>query len=191
MKRLARTPTRRLSLWSWCGFTGAVWLFLTRGWTHSVGSAVDLTIVLVVCNQAGVVSETLRSILAQSFRDFAVLIVDDGSTDTTPAVVQDFISDQVSAGDRRFLYKRINHSGLAHARNYGLSLVQSTWVFLLDGDDLIHPNLLGSSVSVTLKEDGINLVVADLKGFGDFPYVWRIPRFSGRKLLENNVFHVR
>src|SRR6185503_16357321 len=78
--------------------------------------------------------EALRSVFAQTFQDYEVFVVDDGSTDQTAGAVQSF-------GDRVvYLYK--THGGAASARNRGIAAARGKYLAFLDSDDFWEPTFL-------------------------------------------------
>lgn len=108
--------------------------------------------IIVPCyNQAKWVSFTLESILIQSNSDWECIIVDDGSTDNTEAVISKYI-----CMDRRFSYVYKKNGGLSSARNYGLRKAVGEFILFLDSDDLISPNKLEMTFNAFL---GTNLDV--------------------------------
>jgi glycosyltransferase involved in cell wall biosynthesis len=91
------------------------------------------TVVIPTYNRAEALRHTLRSVVDQSFHDFEVVIVDDGSTDNTKAVVEQF-------ADSRIRYFWTNNSGgPATPRNVGVSEATGEWIAFLDSDDLWSP----------------------------------------------------
>lgn len=93
--------------------------------------------VVVPCyNQAQFLAPALQSILAQSFSDWEVLLVDDGSTDQTRSVAAEFT-------DPRIRYLHQENRGLAAARNSGIRAARSEIIALLDSDDVWEPEFLG------------------------------------------------
>ena len=76
--------------------------------------------VVVAYNKAGVLADSIRSVLRQTYRPLEVLVVDDGSTDTTPQVVRSF-------GDR-VRYLRKENGGEGSARNLGIREARAAWV---------------------------------------------------------------
>ena len=93
------------------------------------------SIIIPTYNRAGFIAETLQSVLRQDFVDFEILVVDDGSTDNTAAVVGQF-------ADPRLHYLPKQNAERGAARNYGLARAQGEYVLFLDSDDLFHPNHL-------------------------------------------------
>ncbi|WP_400997727.1 glycosyltransferase family 2 protein [Agromyces sp. GXQ0307] len=101
-----------------------------------------VTVVIPLYNGGTYVGETLRSVLAQSFARFEVIVVDDGSTDDGPDVVRSFESDP------RVRLVTGAHLGVAAARNDGAGRASTGTPYLafLDADDVWHPELLATLV---------------------------------------------
>jgi glycosyltransferase involved in cell wall biosynthesis len=94
-----------------------------------------LSIVLPVFNKEEYVERTIRSICAQTFSAFELIVIDDGSTDRSADLVR-------SVGDSRLIYKRQTNRGVAAARNHGCALARTELVAFIDGDDEWYPNHL-------------------------------------------------
>ena len=94
-----------------------------------------ITVLLPVYNGAPYIEAALRSILAQTYRQFELLIIDDGSDDATPDIVAGF-------DDPRIRMVRQERSGLGAALNRGLSLARHPWIARMDADDIALPNRL-------------------------------------------------
>lgn len=94
------------------------------------------SVIIPTYNRADKLKATLQSVINQSFADFEILVVDDGSVDHTKAVIDAF-------QDRRITYFWIKNSGgPATPRNYGIVKSQSDWVCFLDADDIWYPDKL-------------------------------------------------
>lgn len=94
------------------------------------------TVVVPTCNRAALLREALDSVLTQTFTDFEVIVVDDGSTDETPSVVAGY-------GDRVRSYRQANR-GPGAARNLGAAHAKGDYLAFLDSDDLWFPWTLGT-----------------------------------------------
>jgi glycosyltransferase involved in cell wall biosynthesis len=90
------------------------------------------SVVIPVYNRADVLGRALQSVLAQSFQDFEIVVVDDGSSDDPRAVID-------TIGDARIRYVRQENSGGAAARNRGFDEARGLFVALLDSDDRFLP----------------------------------------------------
>lgn len=94
------------------------------------------SIVIPTFNRAALVERAVKSVLAQSFNDFEVIVVDDGSTDDTKNTLQKFSSDS------RFKYIFQENQKESAARNNGVSVASGDYVCFLDSDDVYYPNHL-------------------------------------------------
>lgn len=91
------------------------------------------SLIIPTYNRASLIGETLKRALDQSFTDYEVIIVDDGSTDNTASVVAPFLSDKVH-------YYTKENAERAAARNFGLQYAKGDYVTFLDSDDWIYTN---------------------------------------------------
>jgi peptidoglycan/xylan/chitin deacetylase (PgdA/CDA1 family)/2-polyprenyl-3-methyl-5-hydroxy-6-metoxy-1,4-benzoquinol methylase len=97
------------------------------------------SIVIPARNAERTLAETLNSLIAQTDADWEAIIVDDGSTDATPVIIDEFASR-----DRRFVGVVGRREGASSARNLGLSHASGKWVLFLDSDDWIAPAFLAA-----------------------------------------------
>ncbi len=107
-----------------------------------------VSVVVPVYNCNCFFSRNIDSLLSQTFRSFEVIIVDDGSTDGTYELAQQYASEH----DNIFAYQQ-QHSFAGAARNYGLSKAKGDYVLFLDGDDYFEPTLLEHSYKRALETD--------------------------------------
>jgi glycosyltransferase involved in cell wall biosynthesis len=98
--------------------------------------APTFTVVIAAYNSARTIAPAIQSVLAQSERDFELIVVDDGSTDDTGDRVRPFLAD------RRVSLVQQENQGVAGARNAGFARASADYVSLLDGDDLWLPTYL-------------------------------------------------
>lgn len=116
-----------------------------------------VSIIMPVYNAAGTLQRSLDSIMAQSFRDFELVFVDDCSSDGTAEIIRRFIAG--SGISCKFLENGRN-GGVASARNRGLDAAEGEYVAWVDADDVIAPDALEKAVGTALK-DGADIVVWD------------------------------
>ena len=88
-------------------------------------------------NRETYIRESIDSVLAQSFTDFELIVVDDGSTDATAAIVESYT-------DRRIRLIRQSNRGVSVARNTGLEAARGQFITFLDSDDLYYPDFLNT-----------------------------------------------
>lgn len=93
------------------------------------------SIVIPLYNKESHIINTLQSVLKQTYTDFEIIIIDDGSTDNSGKMVN-------SINDSRLLYNKIKNSGVSAARNKGISLSSGEIIAFLDADDYWEPNHL-------------------------------------------------
>jgi len=114
--------------------------------------APSVSVVIAAYNAAWCVRKAIDSVLAQTFRDFELLVVDDGSTDRTPQILAEY-------GDGiRIVTKR--NGGLSSARNAGIHASRSEFVAFLDADDWWLPGKLAAQVGLLRARPDIGFVSA-------------------------------
>lgn len=106
-----------------------------------------ISVVIPLYNKEQSITATLQSVLAQTYTDYEVIIVDDGSTDNSLNVVREYISSLPSLQERagvRPLIRLIHqeNAGVSAARNAGILAAQGEYVAFLDADDLWTPDFL-------------------------------------------------
>lgn len=97
----------------------------------------QISIIIPTFNVEKYLSECLDSILNQTFKNFEVICVDDGSTDKTLEILKEYKNL-----DKRIFILQQHHSGAAEARNNGLKLADGKYVQFLDSDDFFEPTML-------------------------------------------------
>ena len=98
-----------------------------------------VAIIVPAYNAARFLTLTLQSVVNQTFQDWSLMVIDDGSKDTTAVISQEWVGR-----DARIQFFRQENTGVAGARNRGLALSDpsSEFVAFLDADDLWHPDFL-------------------------------------------------
>ncbi len=121
-----------------------------------------ISIIIPAYNVAPYIGETLDSVFAQTFTDYEVILVNDGSLDTEELE----LGLEPYAGRLRYFSQ--DNAGASAARNRGLRAAQGKFIAFLDGDDLWLPSYLEEQVRF-LREHDCDLVCADAMIFGDSP----------------------
>lgn len=96
-----------------------------------------ISVIIPVYNREAMLEECVRSLQRQSYGHLEILLIDDGSTDGTPALCR-----RLAEEDSRIRLLRGAHEGVSAARNLGLEAAAGAYLFFLDSDDVIHPLLL-------------------------------------------------
>lgn len=112
-----------------------------------------VSVIIPSYNAEAFISETVDSALAQTYQDLEIIVVDDGSTDNTRRVLQQY-------GDRiRYVYQR--NSGVSMARNTGIAIATGEYIALLDHDDVFLPEKLEEQVKILDADPDVALVYSD------------------------------
>jgi glycosyltransferase involved in cell wall biosynthesis len=93
------------------------------------------SVIIPLFNKEKFIEATLKSVLNQSFIDFEILIIDDGSTDNSAPIIKGFDDARI-----RYFYKE--NSGVSSARNDGIEKAQSNYISFIDADDYWYPDFL-------------------------------------------------
>ncbi len=101
---------------------------------------IRFSVVMPTYNRLGLIEKAIESLLAQTFQDFELIIVDDGSTDGTEDVLRRQYKKEIRSGKIRYFYKE--NGGCCRARNYGLQKAQYEWIAYLDSDNQVYPHFL-------------------------------------------------
>ena len=111
-----------------------------------------VSVLIPVYNAAKTLEETLESIAAQSFADFEVVVVDDGSEDGSGEVLRAWEKQ-----DRRFKVLMEEHRGIVEAPNRGLEECRGEFVARMDADDRMHPERLAKQVAMLEGDGGLSV----------------------------------
>lgn len=146
--------------------------------------AVPWVSVVIPCyQQAGYLPEAVDSVLAQTFSDLEIIIVNDGSPDDTGDVARRLV--QQHAGRKIRLLEKKN-GGLADARNAGLAAAAGAFVLPLDADDKILPALLEKTAAVLQSDPTIDIVYTDVAHFGVVEKTIQAAEYDFKKLCAGN-----
>ncbi len=109
-----------------------------------------VSIIIPTYNRAAQVAEAVASVLAQSFRDFELLVVDDGSRDKTSQALAPF-------GGEITVLRHPRRRGVSAARNRGIAAARGEWLAFLDSDDLWRPEKLAAQMAWLKANPGFHL----------------------------------
>lgn len=138
--------------------------------------------VIVPCyNQGKFLQEALDSVLAQSLQEWELIVVDDGSSDNSAMVAKSY-----AAKDFRIRYVYQENAGPSAARNKGVKLTSAPLIFFLDGDDLIHSELLRCGVAYMKNHTDCTLYYTRAQYFGARAGEFKLNYTSYRDLLVSN-----
>lgn len=147
-----------------------------------------ISVILPVYNVAPWLPDCLRSLEAQTFRDFELILVNDGSTDESPAICEDFCA--------RHDYAQVVHQenqGLSGARNSGIAKATGQYIAFVDSDDVVAPAFL-EKLYYACKKNKADMAICAVEdvnedGSGLTPPVLTLPvqagTFPGKELLRH------
>jgi glycosyltransferase involved in cell wall biosynthesis len=128
------------------GSKHAATLYVTDEHIARARAAVDradvglFSIVMPSWNRREIVGRAIESVLAQSYKNWELIVCDDGSTDGTDEYVRERFGSYIASGKIRYL--RLGHLGVSAARNAGLRAARGRWMAYLDSDNAWHPHYL-------------------------------------------------
>lgn len=99
------------------------------------------SIILPTYNRSICITKTIDSVLNQTYTDFELIIVDDGSIDNTEKLIKDTYSCEISH-NKIIYYKNSTNHGVSNARNIGLKLAKYSWITYIDSDDIYDTKFL-------------------------------------------------
>lgn len=129
------------------------------------------SVVIPTYNRAAFVLKTIQTFLKQTYTDFEIIVVDDGSKDNTEEVVK-------AITDPRFRYYKKENGERGAARNYGLSLARGVYVNFFDSDDTAYPDHLAVAAEVIASKQNPEI----------FNLAYDIKAPDGKLLSEHNHY---
>ncbi len=147
-----------------------------------------ISVITPTYNRARFLPAAVASVLSQTFGDFELIIVDDGSEDNTPDVLKPFFAD------RRVRYVYQENQGQSHARNLALKQATGDFIAFLDSDDVWAPDKLEKQLAVFRANPEVDIVHGDeaiINEQGSVVSLQNMRRYSGRitryLLADNSV----
>lgn len=131
-----------------------------------------VSIILPCYNVEKYIAKSIQSVLDQSYTDFELLVIIDGSPDNSKAIAKSFADSRIT------VYEKPN-GGLSDARNYGLERANGEFVYFMDSDDWIEPYLVEKTIEV-LEKQNLDLVV--------FGYIQDDEDFEGNLIGSKEIY---
>lgn len=107
-----------------------------------------ISVIVPIYNVEKYLERCLNSIRNQTFKNFDVIMIDDGSDDGSSKIAETFAKN-----DERFLFYRVGHSGVSNARNVGLSKADGEYIAFVDSDDFVEPEYLEYLYNAAVNND--------------------------------------
>ncbi|MFY9221885.1 MAG: glycosyltransferase family A protein [Blastocatellia bacterium] len=117
-----------------------------------------ISVIIPVFNGEKYIKEAINSVLEQTFQDFEIIVIDDGSTDKTEEIVKSFPTSKIH-------YEKQVNKGVAAARNGGVELAKNDWIAFLDADDLWVKNKLELQINAFLNNQTLDIILGQVEHF--------------------------
>lgn len=141
----------------------------------------QISIIIPCYNSEVTLENTLKSVIDQDYQDWEVIIVNDGSIDTTEEIALKWVDL-----DTRFRYFSKENEGLGKARNYGIERAKGIYILPLDSDNLIEKDFVVKAIEVLDSKKEIGVVHGHAKYFGEKVGFWKVDEFNLSKILVHN-----
>jgi glycosyltransferase involved in cell wall biosynthesis len=151
----------------------------------------QVSVIIPAYNAASFIEEAVSSVLAQDFRDFELIVVDDGSTDGTGKILESF-------SDARLRVIRQENGGLASARNAGMAIARGEIISFLDADDRWLPSKLSSDLAILDAAAEVGIVVTNFVRFEEggrfladqFTFYPELKVMPSVRMIPDSVFRI-
>ena len=148
-----------------------------------------VSIIVPVYNAAAYIGDTIRQVLAQTLKDWELILVDDRSTDGSAAIIEKAIRDNP---DRRIVYLlREENGGPAKARNDGIMAAAGRYIAFLDADDVWFPEKLERELDFMRRKDAAFVYTSyefgDSEARGTGKIVRALPELTYRRALTRTI----
>lgn len=115
------------------------------------------SVVIPLYNKGSLIKRSIDSVLSQTFQEFEIVVVDDGSKDDSSEYVKEYKDPRV-----KYYYKQ--NGGVSSARNYGIEKAIYDWIVLLDADDELLPNALSTYKKLRIAYPKVNYLASRQDG---------------------------
>lgn len=146
-----------------------------------MNTGIIVSVIVPVYNAAVFLARGIDSILAQNFKSFELILVDDGSSDDSGA-----ICDEYAARDNRVKVIHQQNAGVSAARNAGLMAAQGEWVTFVDSDDLVLDCFLESLVKAVSRDEQVDLAYC---GYGIVESAISLKIYKSATYIGKNQIH--
>ncbi len=143
-----------------------------------------VSIITPVYNGADYIGQAIESVLSQNYKNFELLIVDDGSTDNTKKVVLKYNDDRI-----KYIFKQ--NGGVSSARNHAIIRSRGQYIMPLDADDVMAPHFITLHLQEFDKHPQADLIYCDvllIDADGEPIRIMKKPEYQNRKLLIRDLF---
>lgn len=144
-----------------------------------------VSIIIPVYNMQQFLKETLDSVLASDYPNLEVIVMNDGSTDNSLKIAQEYTSR-----DHRVKAYTQPNAGVCAARNNAIKLAQGEYILPVDSDDKISPEFITNAVGKFKKDNDVKVVYSRAEFFGNRTGEWKLHDFSINLLAHKNFIPI-
>jgi glycosyltransferase involved in cell wall biosynthesis len=141
-----------------------------------------VSVIIPVYNMQEFLAQTIESVLSTAYSSFEVIIVDDGSTDKSLSIANEY-SDK----DKRIRVLSQQNSGVSSARNHAVREASGKYILPVDADNLLSSDYIQSAVDVLESNEKVRVVTCKSVFFGDRTGEWKLRPFSLKLLARKNM----
>lgn len=140
-----------------------------------------VSVIVPLYNMEAFVAEAVRSVLASSYQNIEVIVVDDGSSDRSAEIVE-----AIAAQDARVTLLRQENAGPCRARNHAVAASKGAYILPVDADNVLAPQFIADAVAVLTAHPNVKVVRPTMEFIGDKQGLWKLPDFSLARLARRN-----
>ncbi len=144
-----------------------------------------VSIIVPMYNAAPYISETLESVVASTYRPIEVIVMDDGSTDDSLSIAQQFASSHTEV-----IVLSQPNAGASAARNSAIRASHGDYILPVDADDRIHPLYIEEAENILANRPEVRVVGCRAEFFGERTGEWHFPPFSKELLARKNMIGI-
>lgn len=144
-----------------------------------------LSVIIPTYNCSKYIIESLDSIILQSFQDLEIIIIDDGSTDNTRNIIEEY----TNFNTKKIKYRFTNNAGVSAARNKGLKEAKGDYITFLDSDDTLLKESLNKRLALLNNHPEVSLVFSDynLRNNRDYTIESVLAKRKFLDFFKNNI----
>lgn len=140
---------------------------------------ISVSIIIPVYNSEKYIARLLDDIIKQSFSDFEVIVVNDGSEDNSQSILENYAEK-----DKRIHSIEVKNSGVSEARNLGLSLAKGKYIRFVDADDRLDADSIQCMMDVAQKDESLDLIIGSFRSIPEVNLYYGEHAINGKQTLE-------
>ncbi len=144
---------------------------------------IDVSIIIPVYNSERYIAYIIEDLLNQSYENFEIIVINDGSTDNSQEILAEF-----EKRDERVKVVEVKNAGVSEARNLGISLAKGDYIRFIDADDRINKDSVKNMVDIVKKDHEIDVVIGSFRTIPDMNYYYGEYATTGKQNLNQMAF---